>query len=267
MKKFVGLGWGWGLVAGLVLATAMAIAGSSTITIKDGAAVNRTYSVVTDGSGNFVARSVVCDQAAAASCATVSSNNLSVGQATASNLNATVVGTGTFATQSAQSGTWTVQPGNTSNTSPWLTRASDGTSNQAVKAASTSAALTDPAAVVAVSPNAAPVCTGVTAITQTTSTDVKTFTNTGFICSIVLVSDTAQFVAVVEGTGSVCATGGAALLGSTTVGSGLSLAANGGFSAVAATPWLKMITSADHLCVLQSGAGRVGGVITWQDHS
>lgn len=45
-----------------------------------------------------------------------------VRQATASNLNATVVGTGTFAVQAAQSGTWTVQPGNTANTTAWLTK-------------------------------------------------------------------------------------------------------------------------------------------------
>lgn len=38
-----------------------------------------------------------------------------VSQATAANLNATVVGTGTFAVQAAQSGTWTVQQG----TAPW----------------------------------------------------------------------------------------------------------------------------------------------------
>ena len=31
-----------------------------------------------------------------------------------------VTNAGTFATQSAQSGTWTVQPGNTANTTPWL---------------------------------------------------------------------------------------------------------------------------------------------------
>lgn len=43
-----------------------------------------------------------------------------VTQATAANLNATVVGTGTFAVQAAQSGTWTVQPGNTANSTPWL---------------------------------------------------------------------------------------------------------------------------------------------------
>lgn len=45
-------------------------------------------------------------------------------QGTAANLNATVVGTGTFAVQAAQSGTWTVQPGNTANTTAWKVDAS-----------------------------------------------------------------------------------------------------------------------------------------------
>lgn len=49
-----------------------------------------------------------------------------VSQATASNLNATVVGTGTFATQAAQSGTWTVQPGNTANSTAWLVTGTGG---------------------------------------------------------------------------------------------------------------------------------------------
>lgn len=48
------------------------------------------------------------------------SGTVTAAQGTAANLNATVVGTGTFATQAAQSGTWTVQPGNTANTTPWL---------------------------------------------------------------------------------------------------------------------------------------------------
>ncbi len=38
-----------------------------------------------------------------------------------------VKNSGTFATQSAQSGTWTVQPGNTQNTTPWLTSSSAST--------------------------------------------------------------------------------------------------------------------------------------------
>lgn len=52
-----------------------------------------------------------------------------------------------------QSGTWTVQPGNTANTTPWLTKLGDGTNTVAIKAASTAAVATDPALVVAISPN------------------------------------------------------------------------------------------------------------------
>jgi len=63
--------------------------------------------------------------------------------------------TGTVA--ATQSGTWTVQPGNTANTTPWLMRPSDGTNNVAVKAASAAAAFTDPALTVDVRPGGAQV--------------------------------------------------------------------------------------------------------------
>jgi hypothetical protein len=53
---------------------------------------------------------------------------------------------GTF--PATQSGTWTVQPGNTPNTTPWLASISQGGNAAAVKAASTAAAVTDPAVVV-----------------------------------------------------------------------------------------------------------------------
>lgn len=73
----------------------------------------------------------------------------------------TVTGTATFRAlappatiiASSQTGTWTIQPGNTANTTPWLTRPSDGTNTANIKAASTAAAATDPALVVAISPN------------------------------------------------------------------------------------------------------------------
>ena len=64
-----------------------------------------------------------------------------------------VTNAGTFATQAAQSGTWTVQPGNTANTTPWLVKPHDGTNAGTIKAASTAAVATDTALVVAVSPN------------------------------------------------------------------------------------------------------------------
>jgi trimeric autotransporter adhesin len=52
-----------------------------------------------------------------------------------------------------QGGTWTVQPGNTANTTPWLATINQGGNSATVKAASTAAVATDSALVVAISPN------------------------------------------------------------------------------------------------------------------
>lgn len=61
------------------------------------------------------------------------------------------IGNTTFA--SIQSGSWTVQPGNTPNTTPWLVTINDGANSAAVKAASTAAVAADKSLVVAISPN------------------------------------------------------------------------------------------------------------------
>lgn len=81
-------------------------------------AYNSSPATLTSGQAGWVQ----CTDAGALVTSTTStvSGDVTVVQPTAANLNATVVGTGTFATQSAQSGTWTVQPGNTANTTPWL---------------------------------------------------------------------------------------------------------------------------------------------------
>lgn len=79
-----------------------------------------------------------------------------------------------------QSGTWTFQPGNTANTTPWLAKLSDGTNAVAVKAASTAPVATDPAIVVALSPN------GLNANGRTTPANSA---------PMVLASQTSQFVA------------------------------------------------------------------------
>lgn len=52
-----------------------------------------------------------------------------------------------------QSGTWTVQPGNTANTTPWLATINQGGNSATVKAASTAPVAADPALVVTESPN------------------------------------------------------------------------------------------------------------------
>lgn len=113
-----------------------------------------------------------------------------------------------------------------------------------------------------------PACNKVINITQTSTTDVHTFSGFGYVCSIMLVSATAQSIGIDEGTGTTCETNGTALVGVSSTASAtptLALAANGGYSMVSGIPFMKMQASADHICVLQSGSGNVSGTITYAD--
>ena len=109
-------------------------------------------------------------------------------------------------------------------------------------------------------------CTQLVAVTQAASTQLITgVTGTRtWICGIILVSATAQSISLVEGTGSVCATGIAGVIGGTTAS--VALAINGGFAAVSAGPWVRTVTLADNVCLLQSGTGNVSGIISYQTH-
>jgi len=87
-----------------------------------------------------------------------------------------------------------------------------------------------------------------------------------YVCNLVLNANTAEIVTVIEGTQTTtpCDTSAAALLGSTTVGNGLSFAANGGILAVGGkSTFLVGKTAARDLCVMQSGSNRVTGSITY----
>jgi hypothetical protein len=108
-------------------------------------------------------------------------------------------------------------------------------------------------------------CPNTIAVNQTASTDLYTSTNKIYVCSIVLISATQQGLSLAEGTGSVCGTGTAYLLGGS--GGTAQIAANSGFSTPSALPWLKSKTTADHLCLIQSGSGNVSGTITYADAS
>jgi hypothetical protein len=87
-----------------------------------------------------------------------------------------------------------------------------------------------------------------------------------YICSIHVVVAVATSVALVEGTGSVCATGTAGVsgLGGATAATGWNFAVNGGIvlgngdAAVGAEG-----TSADNLCLFNSGSGQVSGGISY----
>ena len=82
-----------------------------------------------------------------------------------------------------------------------------------------------------------------------------------YVCGGVLVAGAAEIVNFVEGTGTVCATGGTALVGSTTAANGLSLAANGGF--IIPTGGFRTSTAADGLCLTQNSTSRISGYINY----
>lgn len=122
----------------------------------------------------------------------------------------------------------------------------------------------DNAIPVAISPNPAPECTKFIALNQTSGATVITGTASQFIyiCSVIIGSATAQNFSIIEGTGTVCASGTPiGVIDGTTAG--FPVSATGGFTAVASRPWLKGRTAADNICVVQSGSGHIGGVITY----
>lgn len=113
---------------------------------------------------------------------------------------------------------------------------------------------------------ASPGCSSRVVVDQTTSTDILTLTNNGYICAIHLQSSTAQNVSVIQGTGTVCATNAVVLDGGTTTTPHLAMAASGGFVlSLGSGNFLKTTTTAQHLCVLQSSTGQVSGVIIYTD--
>lgn len=106
-----------------------------------------------------------------------------------------------------------------------------------------------------------------TAISQATSTQVITGTSAKktYLCSIFLqLAATTENVSITAGTGSVCATGASAIIGSTTVASGLVIPASGGFTlGNGAATVASGTVNADNVCIIQTGSVRISGVITW----
>jgi hypothetical protein len=103
-------------------------------------------------------------------------------------------------------------------------------------------------------------------ISQTTGTQLfaGTASNRTYVCSVHVVSATAQNIALVSGTGTVCATSTGAMAGGTTAATGWNFAANGGLvlgngSATVA----KSDTDADNICILMSSTGQLSGTLSY----
>lgn len=85
-----------------------------------------------------------------------------------------------------------------------------------------------------------------------------------YICSFQIISATAQNVALVDGTGTVCATSPTGLLGGSTAATGWNLAANGGLVLPPTRDsYTKTSTDADNVCLLQSASGQISGSLTY----
>lgn len=105
-----------------------------------------------------------------------------------------------------------------------------------------------------------PIATNTTTLTQIIAASGSTKVH---ICSLAIISASANTVALVYGTGSNCATGGTALIGSTTVANSMSFSANGGLTfgngggSVAVTP------ASQAVCITLGTAAFVSGNLTY----
>ena len=148
-----------------------------------------------------------------------------------------------------QSGTWTVQPGNTANTTAWLVKPNDGT-NSILFNACQSVALTS---------------TSINVASATTTRIVAPVSaKKTYLCSLFLFSAGTNNVAIVEGTGGTCGSGTTGVIGGATAVSGTQLTAQVGF-VLPNTGYPQAITSGTNvdLCLITSTNTQLSGVIMW----
>lgn len=220
----------------------------------------------------------------------ISNTTFAATQATAASLNATVVGTGTFATQAAQSGTWNI---GTVTTLPALVAGSaiigkvgidqttPGTTNavsiaqvgaSTLALGSTTASASIPV-VLASNQTAADPCmyqkkTNLP-ISQNGTSSVQLIALSGsttiYICSLSLVAAGATTVALTTGTGTACVTGNAAVIGTTTasIANSMSMAANGGMTLGNGGGTIANGAASSELCMVLGTSAFVSGNLTY----
>lgn len=91
-----------------------------------------------------------------------------------------------------------------------------------------------------------------------------TASNKTYLCSVQLVAAAATNVAIVEGTGTVCATNTGQLFGGATAATGWNFAANGGLTFGGANATVAVTTvNANNVCILVSAANQISGSFTY----
>ena len=105
-----------------------------------------------------------------------------------------------------------------------------------------------------------------TPVSQTTRTVVIAAVSAkkNYVCGIDIVAAAAEVFNLIEGTGTTCQTGSAAIVGSTTAANGMSFAANGGYAkgnGSGTIYWGK--TANVDTCIVPSSTNRLAGSIDW----
>jgi hypothetical protein len=98
-------------------------------------------------------------------------------------------------------------------------------------------------------------------ISQSSSTQISlSLGGTWHLCSMLLVSTTAQSISLVSGIGSTCGSSTIAIVGATTAANGMPPAANGGWTYGNGQGTVGQdLTFGNNLCLLQSGSGLIAG--------
>jgi hypothetical protein len=298
------------LVIALAPLQAWAASGATTVQANDAGAVARTFNVFSSTgavTGNLSWMNTVCDFTTVTTCATVDSGHgltitgegtagtatggvvtvqgvasmtpvlSTVSQATAASLNATVVGTGTLATQVNGFTSWAgstlgaianygTSPGavlvpgvnafvTNANTNGQATMANSSpvtlASNQAVADPCTFQAKTN-----------LPINTNSTSSVQLIALSGSTSI---YVCSLSLIAAGATTVAFTTGTGTACVTGNAAVIGSTTasIANSMALAANGGLTLGSGVGTIAKGAASSELCIILGSSVFVAGNLTY----
>lgn len=271
-------------LSGLALALMMtsALAGSGTITVKDSTGATQTFDVTTDGSGNYVAKSVTCDGSAAANCAAVKAASTAAVAtdpafvvAVSPNNSVAVTNGGTFAAQLTGSTNNINNIGGTvSLPTGAATSALQTTGNASLATIATNTGAAIPAGTNVIGFISNDPCNQATklgaAINLTASGQVITgvASKKTYICGINLITATAQNIALVEGTGSTCATNTFGLAGGTTAATGWNFVAGGGLApgdgnGTVISPSADSNATAANVCLLLSSTGQTSGSISY----
>jgi hypothetical protein len=170
-----------------------------------------------------------------------------------------------FSVNAAQSGVWTVQPGNTANTTAWKVDASA----TAIQGAAPGASVASGNTISVQNPSLDPCQTQAHAIKPiniVTAANTTIVTGTAakktYVCYLFLYASAAENVAIIEGSGTNCATSPLGLAGGNTAATGFLLVANQGLPfGTGANAVMASTVNANDVCLITSSTAQLSGVV------